>query len=40
VNNDNSLVVTITVTFYFGHHLAVIIYLHVAPSPGRHIVET
>jgi len=30
-------VVTITVTCYYGHHLAVIIYLHVAPSSGCHI---
>jgi len=34
VNYDNSLVVTINVTD--GHHLAVTIDLHVAPSPGRH----
>jgi len=37
VNYDDSLVVTITVTCYLwvpsiGDH-----YLHVAPSPGRHI---
>jgi len=36
VNYDNSLVVTITVTVTHGHHLAVTIYFHVAPSPGRH----
>jgi len=35
VNYDNSLVVTITVTTH-GHHLAVTIYLHVAPSTDRH----
>jgi len=36
VNYDNSLVVTITVTLTYGHHLAVTIYSHVAPSSGRH----
>jgi len=30
------LVVTITVTCYSWHHLAVTIYLHVAPCSGRH----
>jgi len=38
VNYDNSLVVTTTVTFTHGHHLAVTIYLLVAPSPGYHSV--
>jgi len=39
VNYDNSLVVTITVTFAHGHHLAVTIYLHVAPNTDRHITS-
>ena len=37
MNYDKPLVVTITVTFIHGHHLVVTIYLHVAPSPCRHI---
>jgi len=36
VNYDNSLVVTITVTVTYGHHLAVTIYLNVAPSTCCH----
>jgi len=40
VNYDNSLVVTITVAYYSWHHLAVTIYLHVAPSTCRHTCTT
>jgi len=36
VNYDNSFLVTITVIGAYGHHRAVTIYLHVAPSTFRH----